>query len=248
MLAQLESIRDRVLDAAEIRPGETVADVGTGLGLLAIGAVERVGPDGEVLAIDVSVDCLEELERTVRAPTLDFLLGAAEVLPLPDESVDVVVARSVLMYVREREEAAREFFRVLRPGGRVSIFEPVNRRVQSLADAVDFGEDAQLVRDSEVARLEEDDPMHGFDEHDLEQAFRGAGFPGVRVEVEMLEWVFPAQALLTMSSAPGRQPLLERWRAEYGDEPAERLAARVRARGSTITVRLPAVYLAARKP
>src|SRR5206468_6740661 len=60
-LEQLEGWRDRVLDGAQLEPGETVVDVGAGTGLLALGALERVGADGEVLAIDVSVDALEEL-------------------------------------------------------------------------------------------------------------------------------------------------------------------------------------------
>ncbi len=245
--AHLERARDRVLDAAEIQPGDTVADVGTGFGLLAAGAIDRVGPGGEVIAIDVSVDCLEEVQRTLHAPTLDLLLGAAEVLPLPDESVDVVVARSVLMYVAERETAAREFFRVLCAGGRVSIFEPINRRLQSLADVIDFGEDEDVVRKWEAARLERGDPMLDFDEHDLERAFREAGFPRVHVDVELQAPAFDTEALLTQPGAPGRAPVGERWREELGPETADRLALRVRRHDGPIVLELPGAFLAARK-
>jgi arsenite methyltransferase len=241
-------VRDRVLDAAELGPGETVADVGTGLGLLALGAVERVGPRGDVLALDVSSACLEELLRVARAPNLSLLIGDATVLPLPDASLDAVVTRSVLMYVRERGEAAREFYRVLRRGGRVSIFEPVNRRLTPLSDVLDFGGDAPLVREWESARLDRDDPMLSFDEHDLERAFRDAGFGDLRVVVESVELRLVAESLLTAPGAPGALPLLERWRADHGDDVAERLAARVRAHPGPIVLALPGVYLVARKP
>src|SRR5439155_21188463 len=119
---------DRVLGGARVDVGGTVADVGAGTGLLTLGAVERVGPDGDVLALDVSVDALEELRRNTSAPNISYLVGRADVLPLPDESVDVVLTRSVLIYVDDKAEAAREFQRVLRVGGRASLFEPINSR------------------------------------------------------------------------------------------------------------------------
>ena len=248
MLGALERIRDRVLDAATIAPGETVADVGTGLGLIALGAVGRVGPGGDVLALDVSVDCLEELRRVARAPNLAFLIGDATVLPLTDASVDVVVTRSVLMYVRERDEAAREFARVLRSDGRVSIFEPINRRLQPLSEAIDFGDDTALVSGWEAGRLERDDPMLSFDEHDLERMFRGAGLAEVHVDVDVQELPLGAESLLTVPGAPGAQPLFERWCAEHGEEVAARLAARVREHDEPIVLRLPTAHLVARKP
>ena len=92
-LEQLERWRDRVLDGARIDAGETVADVGAGTGLLTLGAVERVGPDGDVLALDISVDALEELRRNTTAPNISYLIGRADILPLPDESVDAAVSR-----------------------------------------------------------------------------------------------------------------------------------------------------------
>jgi SAM-dependent methyltransferase len=236
-----------VLDGAAIAPGEAVADVGTGLGLLALGAVERVGPDGDVLAFDVSVDCLEELRRFARAPNIGFYLGAAEVLPLPDASVDVVMTRSVLMYVPDRGEAAREFLRVLRSGGRASIFEPINRRLQSLSEVVDFADDAALVREWEAGRLGQGDPMLEFDEHDLERAFVDAGFADVRVDVEMRAMELDAESLLVCAGAPGRAPLLERWRADLGDDVADRLAARVGAHPVAVSRELPRAFLSARK-
>src|SRR5207253_10968933 len=96
-LDKLGRTRDRVLDAAGIQPGETVVDVGAGTGLLTLGAIERVGPDGEVLAIDVSADALDELRANARAANVAHFLAEAQALPLPDDSVDAVGTRPVLL-------------------------------------------------------------------------------------------------------------------------------------------------------
>ena len=89
MVAQAE----RVLEAAALQPGDTVLDIGAGLGLLTLAVHERIG-DGWVIAIDPSVAALEELLRlahTANANGIMYLVGDAEVLPLPDASVDAVV-------------------------------------------------------------------------------------------------------------------------------------------------------------
>ena len=77
-------------------------------------AAELVGPDGDVLAIDNSVDALEDLRAKTAAPNVTYLIGCADILPLMDESVDVVVTHET--------EAARELFCVLRSGGRISMY------------------------------------------------------------------------------------------------------------------------------
>src|SRR3954468_17167158 len=88
----------------------------------------RVGTDGDVLAVDVSVDALEALRAHATAANISYLVGSAEVLPMTDQSVAALVARPVLIYVESKAEALREAFRVLRNGGRMSVFEPINSR------------------------------------------------------------------------------------------------------------------------
>ena len=114
-----------MLDRAQIGPDDSVVDVHTGAGLLALGALGRIGPDGSVVALDSAVDCLERLRASCVDPRVSYLVGSADVLPLPDGSVDVVLGHSMYAGVRDKSEAARELFRVLRPGGRMSIFELV---------------------------------------------------------------------------------------------------------------------------
>jgi arsenite methyltransferase len=249
-LGELARKRDRVLDAAEIEPGETVADVGAGTGLLTLGAVERVGADGEAIAIDISADALDELRANTDAPNVSFLLGAAETLPLPDRSVDAVVTRSVLIYVKDKAEAASEFFRVLRPGGRVSLFEPINRRNLRLSEAIDFsplGELGDRLRAwNDAFYANRDDPMLDFDEDDLARYFADAGFMDVHIDLGADEREVEAERYLNQMGAPGRQMLLERWHADFPPADVERVVEFLR--GGTIATRYPHAFLTGRKP
>jgi arsenite methyltransferase len=238
-----------VLDAAEITAGETVLDVGAGTGLLALGAVDRVGLQGDVIALDVSVDALEELRANTKASNLSYLVGNADVLPLPDASVDAVVTRSVLIYVEDKAEAAREFHRVLRPGGRISLFEPINSRNLRLSQAVDFsplGELGERLRAwNERFYANRDDPMLNFDESDLARFFSEAGFADVRLQFDADEDEVRGDRYLNQVGAPGRPTLLERWREEFAPEEVERLTAFLRDR--MIPVRHPQAFLSASK-
>jgi arsenite methyltransferase len=248
-LEELGGWRDRVLDGAQISAAETVVDVGTGTGLLALGAVERVGPDGDVIALDVSVDALEELRANTTAPNISYLVGRADVLPLPDGCVDAVVTRSVLIYVDDKAEAAREFYRVLRSRGRVSLFEPINSRNLRLSQAVDFsplgelGERLQAWNERFYANR--DDPMLNFDEADLGRFFGEAGFEDVRLELGADEDEVRGERYLNQVGAPGRPTLLERWREEFSFEEVERLHAFLRDR--MISVRSTNAFLSASK-
>ncbi len=249
-LQELGEWRDRVLDGAKIEHGEAVADVGAGTGLLTLGAVERVGPDGDVIAIDVSVDALDQLRANTAAPNISYLVGQAEVLPLRDGSIDAVLTRSVLIYVDDKAEAAREFERVLRPGGRVSLFEPINSRNLRLWQAVDLsplGElGVRLKEWTEASYANSADSMLNFDETDLGRFFAGAGFADVAVALAASEQEVTGDRFLNQVGAPGRPTVLQRWTDDFAAEEVDQLAEFVRAR--TIKLRHTQAFLTARKP
>ena len=210
-LEHLVPIRDRILDNARIRHGETLLDVGTGDGLIAFGAVERVGPIGHVIASDISADLVartrEIAEELGVAEQMSFVQASAEDLaPIGDGTVDVVTTRSVLIYVDDKARALREFFRVLRPGGRASLFEPINSYFPDTPDEY-WGFDARPVRDlvERIWRYEgwveseyKDDPMMNFNTKDLLRHGEAAGFEEIRiklvVDVEPGSWVVDGSA------------------------------------------------------
>jgi arsenite methyltransferase len=185
------TVRERVLDRAELAEGETLLDVGCGDGLIAFGAVERGA--GLVIFSDISQDLLDESRRLAEElGVLDrcrFLLAAADDLhEIADASVDVVTTGSVLIYVDDKERAFREFHRVLRPGGRVSSFEPINR-LNRFMNAYDIRPVQEL--DDRVKavfrRLQprETDPMLNFDDRDLFELAERAGFERVHLILDV---------------------------------------------------------------
>jgi arsenite methyltransferase len=113
-----------------VRPGTSAAPP-TWLRTIAFGALERVSPSGHVIFSDISQDLLDHCQAAAAAEGLldryQFVLTSADCLTdVADASVDNVTTRSVLIYVKDKAAALREFYRVLRPGGRVSLFEPIN--------------------------------------------------------------------------------------------------------------------------
>jgi arsenite methyltransferase len=193
MLEQLAVVRDRVLDHAELQPGETLLDVGCGNGLIGFGGLER-GAERVVFA-DISRPLLDDCRTLAAAAGLldrcRFVEAAAEDLAGIDEaSVDVVTTRSVLIYVEDKEQAFREFHRVLRSGGRLSLFEPINRfGLEERRDTWGFeldGLSELLAKVNEVfeAVQPESDPMLDFDERDLLKQVEAAGFFPIRLTLE----------------------------------------------------------------
>jgi arsenite methyltransferase len=193
--AKLRRTRDRVLDGAKLKRGAILLDVGAGDGLIAFGALERGA--GEVIFSDISDDLLEHARSL--AATLGvsarcrFVHAAADDLaPIEDAFVDVVTTRSVLIYVENKAGAFAEFHRVLRPGGRISLFEPINRFCGSGAEATFWGyplDGLADVRDKLNALYDAhqppDDPMLDFDERDLIDLALASGFFPVELDLEL---------------------------------------------------------------
>lgn len=205
-------------------------DVGAGTGLLAVEARRRVGESGRVVALDISTHALAECARPGIA--LGLIAGDAVALPLPDQCVDVVVTRSVLIYVADKARAATEFHRVLLPGGRVSLFEPINSQYKSLA-GVDLS-DLEPARSRVLERWQRGaDPggaMGGFDDRD----FVDAGFETVELTHELVHRRTRARgpdvwASLTMRPNPNMVSYEQAAREVLGSAADEHLAALVSA-------------------
>ncbi len=196
MLATLYGWRDRVLENAGLADGDTLLDVGTGDGLIAFSALDRVGQHGKVIFSDISQDLLDHCRQL--AEQMDVLdrcefvrVSADDLSAIPDGSVDAVTTRSVLIYVKAKQRAFNEFYRVLKPGGRVSIFEPINRFSQTASPNLLWGYDVTPVAEiaSKVRAVYEriqptDDPMFDFDERDLIEQAERAGFQEVHLQLE----------------------------------------------------------------
>jgi len=122
-LGRERTFRDKILDLARLKPGETVLDVGCGTGSLAIRAKRRVGPTGAVFGIDASPEMLARADRKARKAGLEIVLNQApgQALPFPDGQFDAVLSTLMLHHLprKAREHCSQEIARVLKPGGRV---------------------------------------------------------------------------------------------------------------------------------
>src|SRR5918998_1655567 len=194
-LEHLAPIRDRVLANAGPLEGVTLLDVGTGDGLIGVAALDRVGPSGAVIFSDVSSALLERCEEAVRArgsrERARFVVAHAEKLDgIADGSVDVITTRSVLIYVAEKADAFAEFHRTLRPGGRISLFEPINRQTFPEPPGRFWGYDVAAVADLadkvratfEVLHDPASATMTDFDAGDLVRLAEEAGFTRVHCD------------------------------------------------------------------
>ncbi len=202
----MDKIRDRALDGARLATGMTLLDIGTGDGLISFEALRRLRQPFSVILLDISAPFLKRAERIAtelgyRDPC-SFIQSSAETLEgVADESVDVITSRAVLAYVPDKPSAARSFFRVLKPGGRISLGESIGQDAAVQLVALTNVLNTQpangstpylaLLQRSRALQLPStlagirSNPYTNYTERDLVQIFQKAGFVNIHKEFHM---------------------------------------------------------------
>jgi arsenite methyltransferase len=264
MLAKLADVRRRVLENADVHEGDVVLDVGAGNGLIGFGALELVGASGRVIFSDVSEDLLDECRRIADelgvADRCELVPGSADDLPLADASVDVATTRSVLIYLMDKRPAFVELHRVLRPGGRLSIFEPINIFGNEERRDRYWGLDVTPVQHlADKARSQwkqpSEHPLLNFDERDLLRFAEEAGFREIRMDYRAEikhepHFMQSFDALLRFSGNPLDPTLEEELEATLDDDERAEFTAYLREefeRAPLIPTRYATVYMRAVK-
>ncbi len=171
---------------AELHEGEVVLDLGSGGGIDVLLSAKRVGPTGKAYGLDMTDEMLalaRENQRKAGATNVEFLKGTIENIPLPDNSVDVIISNCVINLSSNKDAVLREAFRVLKPGGRFAV-----------SDVVVRGEVPDDIRRS--MELWVGCIAGALEEKDYAARLKAAGFAGVELEAWRVYDVADARAFL----------------------------------------------------
>ena len=172
---------------AELKPGETVLDLGSGGGIDVLLSARRVGPTGKAYGLDMTDEMLalaNENKRKAGAQNVEFLKGEIENIPLPDNSVDVIISNCVINLSGNKDRVLREAFRVLKPGGRFAV-----------SDVVTSGEMLPEIRQSILAWV--GCVAGALEENEYRAKLAAAGFENVAIEPTRIYRAEDARSFLT---------------------------------------------------
>jgi SAM-dependent methyltransferase len=172
---------------AQLKPGETVLDLGSGGGIDVLLSARRVGPAGKAYGLDMTDEMLalaNENKRKAGIDNVEFLKGEIESIPLPDNSVDVIISNCVINLSADKNKVLREAFRVLKPGGRFAVSDVVTR-----------GEILPEIRQSVLAWV--GCIAGALDEDDYRGKLAAAGFEQIGIEPTRIYRAEDARELLS---------------------------------------------------
>ena len=170
-----------------LEPGQTVLDLGSGGGIDVLLSAKRVGPTGKAYGLDMTDEMLalaRENQRKAGATNVEFLKGTIESIPLPDNSVDVIISNCVINLSSDKDAVLREAFRVLKPGGRFAVSDVVVRG--------DVPADIRRSMELWVGCI-----AGALEEKEYAAKLRAAGFADVEVEPWRIYKIDDARAFLT---------------------------------------------------
>jgi len=172
-----------------LEPGETVLDLGSGGGIDVLLSARRVGPTGKAYGLDMTDEMLalaRDNQQKAGATNVEFLKGTIEAIPLPDNSVDVIISNCVINLSSDKDAVMREAFRVLKPGGRFAVSDVIVRG--------DVPADVRRSMELWVGCI-----AGALEETDYAARLRAAGFSDVEVEPWRVYKVEDARSFLTKS-------------------------------------------------
>jgi SAM-dependent methyltransferase len=174
---------------AKLNPGETVLDLGSGGGIDVLLSAKRIGPSGKAYGLDMTDEMLalaNENKRKAGAENVEFLKGEIESIPLPDNTVDVIISNCVINLSADKDRVLREAFRVLKPGGRFAVSDVVTR-----------GEMSPEVRQSVLAWV--GCIAGALEENEYRGKLSAAGFEQIEIEPTRIYRVEDAREFLSSS-------------------------------------------------
>jgi arsenite methyltransferase len=200
-----------------LEPGQTVLDLGSGGGIDVLLSARRVGPTGKAYGLDMTDEMLalaRENQRKAGATNVEFLKGTIEAIPLPDNTVDVIISNCVINLSSDKDTVLREAFRVLKPGGRFAVSDVVVRGevpaeirrsmelwVGCIAGALEEQEYSSKLQSAGFAEVDVE-PWRIYDVDDARGFLRESGVDADRVAVE-------AEGKFASAFIRARKPALE---------------------------------------
>lgn len=227
----LNSVKEKVLDLADLKENQKIADFGCGTGLLAFGVLERFEDKVELIFSDKFKDCLDECENILKEcqtkSNIKFLECDIANIKLENNYLDRAMTRSVLVHVLEKQPAFNELYRVLKPQGSYCAFEPIisqNTKYYELLLPNEITDYFKFQKAEKEFMKNPDDALVNFNMATLEENLKIAGFSDIDIQLDIaISKYTPTEEAIKnwfiLPPAPNQKTMKDRY-LEYFDEKA----------------------------